>query len=166
MWKVCWFSFSKLNGRSYFILLGILLLMRVYMESYFCIVCVFLMVFFVFKLNLPFYLHKGLSKMANFYHGKQEKLERSLFHHGLIFILVRNNFFKSRDSWDSFLHQNCFEKPHAIDRKELPPRVLPSFWAVNPKPSMSHVQDNSCPHNPFHSDESNLCDETMFKTTN
>jgi hypothetical protein len=47
-----------------------------------------LMFFQIFSLNFPFYLLKSLQKMSNFYQRSNPNTESSLFHHGLIRILV------------------------------------------------------------------------------
>jgi hypothetical protein len=65
-----------------------------------------------FKLNLPFYLLKSLQKMSKFYQTQNPNPESSLFHHGLIRILVNAQLLKTRDNWQSFLVRNRFVPFH------------------------------------------------------
>jgi hypothetical protein len=58
-----------------------------------------LMVFLGFKLNMPFYLLKILQKMSRFYQRQNPNSESSLFHHGLIRVLVVSHLSKVGDSW-------------------------------------------------------------------
>jgi hypothetical protein len=66
------------------------------------------MIFLGFKLNFPFYLLKSLQKMSKFYQRQNPNPESSLFHHGLIRILVNAQLLKTRDNWQSFLFRNRF----------------------------------------------------------
>jgi hypothetical protein len=67
-----------------------------------------LMVFLGFKLNLPFYFLKILQKMSRFYQRQNPNSESSLFHHGLIWVLVNSHLLKVGDSWQGFLVRNGF----------------------------------------------------------
>jgi hypothetical protein len=75
-----------------------------------------LMVFMGFELSLPHYLHRSLFKMAKKYKGSQA--DTSLFHVGLIKILVVYELGLRRDSWPDFLNRNGFEEsnPPPIDK--------------------------------------------------
>jgi hypothetical protein len=75
-----------------------------------------LMVFMGFELSMPHYLHRSLFKMAKKY--KQSQADTSLFHVGLIKILVVYELGLRRDSWPDFLNRNGFEEsnPPSIDK--------------------------------------------------
>jgi hypothetical protein len=73
-----------------------------------------LMIFQGFKLNLPFYFLKSLRKMSKFYQRQNPNPKSSLFHHGLIHILVNFQLVNTGDTWQSFLLRNGFI-PSQID---------------------------------------------------
>jgi hypothetical protein len=75
-----------------------------------------LMVFMGFELNMPHYLHRSLFKMAKKY--KRSQADTSLFHVGLIKMLVVSELGLRRDSWHSFLNRNGFEElnPPPVDK--------------------------------------------------
>jgi hypothetical protein len=75
-----------------------------------------LMVFMGFELSMPHYLHRSLFKMAKKY--KRSQADTSLFHVGLIKILVVYELGLRRDSWPDFLNRNGFEEsnPPPIDK--------------------------------------------------
>jgi hypothetical protein len=62
-----------------------------------------LMVFLGFNLNMSFYLLRSLQKMAKFYQRQNVNAQSSLFHHGLIRILVILHLSKARDIWHNFV---------------------------------------------------------------
>jgi hypothetical protein len=73
-----------------------------------------LMVFLGFDLNIPFYLLKSLQKMAKFYQRQNLNAQSSLFHHGLIWILVIWQLSKVGDNWQDFMDSNGFAPPKKI----------------------------------------------------
>jgi hypothetical protein len=75
-----------------------------------------LMVFMGFELSMPHYLHRSLFKMAKKY--KRSQADTSLFHVGLIKILVVYELGLHRDSWPDFLNRNGFEEssPPQVDK--------------------------------------------------
>jgi hypothetical protein len=76
----------------------------------------FLMVFMGFELNMPHYLHRSLFKMAKRY--KRNQADTSLFHVGLIKMLVVSELGLRQDSWQNYLNRNGFEKsnPPPVDK--------------------------------------------------
>jgi hypothetical protein len=96
-----------------------------------------LMVFMGFELNMPHYLHRSLFKMAKRY--KCSQADTSLFHYGLILMIVVYELGLCHDSWGDFLSQNSFEdssppqvdKPMVSERKPIPPMPYNVFL---PKP--------------------------------
>jgi hypothetical protein len=96
-----------------------------------------LMVFMGFELNVPHYLHRSLFKMAKRY--KHNQVDTSLFHLGLIKMLVVYELGLRRDCWGDFLSRNGFEessppqvdKPMVTESKPIPP--VP-YSALLPKP--------------------------------
>jgi hypothetical protein len=97
-----------------------------------------LMVFVGFELSLPHYLHRSLFKMARKY--KKSHADTSLFHVGLIKILVVYELGLRRDSWPDFLNRNSFEesnpspidKPVVSESKSIP--IPYSVLLPKPKP--------------------------------
>jgi hypothetical protein len=75
-----------------------------------------LMVFMGFELSMPHYLHRSLFKMAKKY--KKSQADTSLFHVGLIKILIVYELGLRRDSWPDFLNRNGFEEssPPQVDK--------------------------------------------------
>jgi hypothetical protein len=71
-----------------------------------------LMVFLGFGLNMSFYLLKSLQKMARFYQRQNPNAQSSLFHHGLIRILVISQLSKVGDNWKNFVDRNGFLHSH------------------------------------------------------
>jgi hypothetical protein len=65
-----------------------------------------LMHFIGFQLNMPFYLLRSLYKMSKRY--KRQSLDSSIFHHGLIKILLIHHLTTVGDCWDGFLTRNGF----------------------------------------------------------
>ena len=55
------------------------------------------------SLELPFYLHRILGKMSDNFEIKKEGNETSLFHHGLIKLLVLEELKRLERDWTSFL---------------------------------------------------------------
>jgi hypothetical protein len=66
-----------------------------------------LMVFIGYKLNMPHYLHRSLFKMAKRYERSQA--DTSLFHYGLIKMIMVYELGLRRDCWGDFLSRNNFE---------------------------------------------------------
>jgi hypothetical protein len=71
-----------------------------------------LMVFMGFELSMPHYLHRSLFKMAKKY--KRSQADTSLFHVGLIKMLVVYELGIRRDSWHNFLNRNVFEESNPL----------------------------------------------------
>jgi hypothetical protein len=65
-----------------------------------------LMHFIGFHLNMSFYLLRSLYKMSKRY--KKQNLDSSLFHHGLIKLLLVHHLKTLGDDWDGFLARNGF----------------------------------------------------------
>jgi hypothetical protein len=95
------------------------------------------MVFMGFELNMPHYLHRSLFKMAKRY--KRNQADTSLFHFGLIKMLMVYELGLRRDCWEDFLKRNSFEdssppqvdKPVVSESKPIPP--VP-YSVLLPKP--------------------------------
>jgi hypothetical protein len=66
----------------------------------------FLMNFIGFNLDIPFYLLMSLYKMSKRY--KRQGINSSLFHHGLVKILLMYHLSTIGDSWEIFLMRNGF----------------------------------------------------------
>ena len=60
-------------------------------------------------LNLPFYLHKSLTKMAHQVKAQPTKIARRLSHHGLIQLTVQELLQRRNVAWEYFLFWNEFE---------------------------------------------------------
>jgi hypothetical protein len=103
-----------------------------------------LMVFMGFELNMPHYLLRSLFKMAKRY--KRNQSDTSLFHFGLIKMLMVYELGLRRDSWSVFLSQNNFDdssppqvdKPVVSESKSVPP--VP-YNTLLPKPLLDSPVD-------------------------
>ena len=97
-----------------------------------------LMIFIGYPLNMPFYFHRSLYKMSKRY--KRQQANNSLFHHGLIKLIVVYYLSLQGYSWRAFIAHNGFEdtdpiqvdKPVVIETKAEPPVPL---HLLLPKPS-------------------------------
>jgi hypothetical protein len=100
-----------------------------------------LIVFMGFELSLPHYLHRSLFKMSKKY--KKSQADTSLFHVGLIKILVVYELGLRRDSWPDFLNRNGFEEsnPSPIDKPVVSEsRSIPIPYSVLlPKPKSDSI---------------------------
>jgi hypothetical protein len=67
-----------------------------------------LMHFIGFELDMPFYLLRSLYKMSKRY--KRQSVDSSLFHHGLIKILLIHHLSTVGDCWDNCLRRNIFSQ--------------------------------------------------------
>jgi hypothetical protein len=96
-----------------------------------------LMVFMGYELNMPHYLHRSLFKMSKRF--KRNQSDTSLFHFGLIKMIVVCKLGLHRDCWEDFLKRNDFadssppqvDKPVVSESKLVPP--VP-YSALLPKP--------------------------------
>jgi hypothetical protein len=78
-----------------------------------------LMLFLGFKLNMPFYLLMSLYKMSKCYKKQSLNPLSSLFHHGLIRILLVSHLSQIGDTWESFLSRNNFSQPESTVNSPL-----------------------------------------------
>ena len=67
-----------------------------------------LLIFKGYPVNMPFLFLNSLHKMASTYQSNVGDKNRSLFHHGLIKILVSSRLEELGQTWDSFLVRNGF----------------------------------------------------------
>jgi hypothetical protein len=65
-----------------------------------------LMHFIGFDLDMPFYLLRSLYKMSKIY--KRQSVDSSLFHHGLVKIMLMHHLSTVGDCWENFLIWNGF----------------------------------------------------------
>jgi hypothetical protein len=104
-----------------------------------------LMVFLGFNLNMPFYLLRSLQKMAKFYQRQNLNAQSSLFHHGLIRILVISHLSKVGDSWQNFVYRNGFSLPENVTDLPLHFNESPSPCRSNPSMENLHVNLQESP---------------------
>jgi hypothetical protein len=71
-----------------------------------------LMNFMGYPLNMPFYFQRSLYKMAKRF--KREKADSSLFHHGLIRLIVVHHLNLHGDNWQAFLSRNGFVDSESV----------------------------------------------------
>jgi hypothetical protein len=71
-----------------------------------------LMNFIGYPLNMPHYLLRSLYKMSKRF--KREKADSSLFHHGLIKIIIIHHLSLHGDNWQAFLSRNDFSTPESV----------------------------------------------------
>jgi hypothetical protein len=60
-------------------------------------------------INLPFFLHKALTKMSKQVKAKPTKVARRLSHQGLITLIVKESLKKRQVDWNYFLFWNEFQ---------------------------------------------------------
>ena len=72
-------------------------------------------------LDLPYFLLQSLKKMASCVQRRVQFLETTLYHHGLVKILIEHHLAKTNDTWDDFLIRNHFE-----EAKEPSPEPQPT----------------------------------------
>jgi len=60
-------------------------------------------------LNMPYYLLHSLTKMSIAIQKQTKNIERSLYHHGLIKMIVKHELMKKGMGWSKFLVANEFE---------------------------------------------------------
>lgn len=75
------------------------------------------------EINLAFYLHKALTKMAKHVKAEPTKINSRLSHHGLITLLIKDALRKKHIEWGFFLFWNEF--PTDLDKKgkKISPRI-------------------------------------------
>jgi hypothetical protein len=108
-----------------------------------------LMVFMGFELSMPYYLHRSLFKMAKRY--KHSQADTSLFHVGLIKMVLVYELGLRRDSWHDFLSRNGFgeSNPPQVDKPmvaESKPTPVPyDVLLPRPKPESPTSLPKSVP---------------------
>ena len=65
-------------------------------------------VFLGLPVNLPYYLVQSMTKMSSAIKKGPKNIGRSLFHHGLVRMLVERDLSKRNQTWDDFLEHNGF----------------------------------------------------------
>lgn len=75
------------------------------------------------SIDIPFYLFRSLSKMCDKVQLRKDDCETSLFHHGLVKLLVLNGLQKIGRDWDSFIFMAGFPiktglTPRPVKEKE------------------------------------------------
>jgi hypothetical protein len=111
---------------------GLLAVLKQFMmcEGHFSFVVLYhirlIMNFIGFQLNMPYYLWRSLYKMAKRY--KRQQLDSSLFHHGLIKILLVHQLKLQNDDWNTFLARNGFVNSDAleVEKPVIEETVVPS----------------------------------------
>jgi hypothetical protein len=93
------------------------------------------MIFIGFPLNMPYYLWRSLYKMAKRY--KKQHLDSSLFHHGLIKMMLVHQLKLQNDNWDSFLIRNDFSNPNMgeVDKLVVEETVVYPTTPLTPTPT-------------------------------
>jgi hypothetical protein len=105
-----------------------------------------LMNFMGYSLNMPFYFQRSLYKMSKRF--KKEKADSSLFHYGLIKLIIVHYLSLHGDSWRAFIARNGFDdtdpvqvdKPVVNETKAEPP-VPFHILLPSPKPSVDPAID-------------------------
>ena len=63
----------------------------------------------VSKMSLPFFLYKSLQKMSSRVKGHEDHTSQSIFHHGLIKLIISTVLQKEGKTWDFFLFWSGFQ---------------------------------------------------------
>jgi hypothetical protein len=112
-----------------------------------------LMVFMGFELSMPHYLHRSLFKMDKRY--KRSQADTSLFHLGLIKMIMVYELGLRRDCWDDFLSRNGLEesnppqvdKPMVTETQPIPPvpyRRFATQTSTRPTYELAYGCDQTC----------------------
>jgi hypothetical protein len=76
--------------------------------------------------------------MVKLYQRQILNLQSSLFHHGLIQILMVSHFSKVGDNWENFMYRNSFTLPESVTH-------LPLHFDETPNPYLSNpTMENLC----------------------
>ena len=75
---------------------------------------------------MPFYLYRILGKMSDKVEIKTEGNETSVFHHGLIKLLVLEELKRLDKEWNSFLFMSGFEIDVVTPKRASKPRNVSS----------------------------------------
>jgi hypothetical protein len=65
-----------------------------------------------YLLNMPFYFHRSLYKMAKRF--KRQKVDSSMFHHGLIKLIIVYHLSLHGDSWRAFIARNGLDDTNLV----------------------------------------------------
>jgi hypothetical protein len=60
-------------------------------------------------LNLPYYFHTSLTKMSHEVQAKPYKIKNTLFHFGLITLIVLEKLRRREKTWENFVFWGGFE---------------------------------------------------------
>ena len=81
-------------------------------------------------LNFPFYFLKILEKMSSQVRKNVMNPHNSLFHHGLIKLLIIVKLEKQGENWDAFIYQ--FANPHFTIKTDKKPLSLRTIFPSKP----------------------------------
>jgi hypothetical protein len=73
-----------------------------------------------YPLNLPYYLHRSLTKMSHQVQAKPDKVHNRIFHHGLIKLIVMEELQRREKAWDYLLFWGEFEQEIQPKGKKTP----------------------------------------------
>lgn len=92
------------------------------------------------NINLPFFLLNSLRRMASNVQKKIESLETTMYHHGLVRILIEFHLKNIGDTWENFLIRNHFqeapESPEEYNIRKSRRNKTNLTIQSNPKPSV------------------------------
>ena len=70
------------------------------------------------EMNFPYFLCKSIAKMSRQVHKHSGNPYNSLYHHGLIKILIEDELHVRRDTWDNFVNRiQCLSSPGSCPYK-------------------------------------------------
>jgi hypothetical protein len=93
------------------------------------------------EIDLSFFLFKSLQRMISFAQRKPEKLQKSIFHHALIKLIVLEQLKKEGKDWPTFL----FVSNYHIDLPPSPPKHKASKKKIATPPIDSSVPSSEIP---------------------
>jgi hypothetical protein len=105
-------------------------------------------------LNFPFYFLKTLEKMSSQVRKNVTNPHNSLFHHGLIKLLVLAELEKQGKTWDAFIYQ--FANPHLTVKTRKNPLSLRNYLSI--QASLSKNSKPPCTNPLFAEQYKNLVD--------
>jgi hypothetical protein len=126
------------------------------------------MSFIDFPLSMPYFLLRSLYKMGKRF--KRQKSDSSLFHHGLIKIIIVYHLQLNNDCWDDFLLRNGFgnselgqvDKPVITENLVKPTISPPSLMPCDP---VSNLEPSTYPDSTQPDSYPKSCVKTVKKPT-
>jgi hypothetical protein len=96
-------------------------------------------------MNVPYYLLRSIGNMSDKIHAKSKDVDSSLFHSGLIRMLVCEELGKKEISWENFVVTSHFKldlapTPQSYRASPLSPTSATKTWTSRKRKGITPVQ--------------------------